>query len=483
MSAVRLIILRIVFLVAFLSHLSGIYAQNNTISGRQLVDTSDYIPSFYSGALDYNLMIAASKGYISEVDRLIEKGADVNAETDEGATPLIFAVTNNNEGVVYALLSYDPIVDKVTINKETALLIAVKNRNFEITEALIRAGADVNWTDIHDATPLHHASINGFLEIVDLLLYYNADIDTKSKEGTTPLLASVSAGYADIADLLVQNRASLEVKDNNGFTAFLMAAYYGDTLIMDLLYKKGADIYATNKSKHNALTLSISAGHTETTEYLLRIGNNWITDRKDVINPYSVASKYRRKETIEILKNNNVPGQLKLEIDQIAMTATSRFSLHDFYTGVSFSFKEPYLNGGFITGCDTKLWYTRVLIQDSENLFYQYMDKGAMAYAGIFKDFELTNNPGRVNFLFSTSLLAAYSFGNKLKGTNLFPENKLRIIPSVSFKYTKLNFSLSTGIEYMKTEYYKSGPLWFRIGCSYNHFFDNIRIKVKPIKW
>jgi ankyrin repeat protein len=483
MSAIRFNILHIFFLVALLSSHNNSWAQNNTISGKQLMDTSDYIPFFYDGALNYNLMIAASQGYFSEIDRLIEKGADVNTKTNEGATPLIFAVANNKEKAVISLLKFNPIIDKVTINNETALLIAVKNRNFRITETLIRAGADVNLTDSHGATPLNHASLNGFLEITDLLLYYDAEIDTRSEEGVSPLIASVAAGYADITDLLIQNKASLEIRDNNGFTAFLLAAYYGDTVIMDLLYKKGSDIYATNESRHNALTLSISSGHTDATKYLLRIGNKWVTAENDNFNPYNVASKYRSNETLEILKRNNVPGQLKFNIDQIAITASSRFNQNDFYSGIKFSFKEPYLNGGFVLGCDIKLWYTRILIQNSENLFYQYMDKGALAYAGFFKDFELTNNPGKVNLLLSTSLLSAYSFGNKLKGTNLSHENQFKVIPSVSFKCTKLNFSVITGLEYIKTSYYKDGPLWLRIGCSYNYYFDKVRMKVKPIKW
>ena len=33
-------------------------------------------------------MVAASKGYDQEIERLISKGADINAETEEGATPL-----------------------------------------------------------------------------------------------------------------------------------------------------------------------------------------------------------------------------------------------------------------------------------------------------------------------------------------------------------------------------------------------------------
>ena len=119
------------------------------------------------------------------------------------------------------------------------------------------------------------------------------------------------------------------------------------------------------------------------------------------------------------MKDNKIPGNLKYEIDQVDIMASSRFFVHDIYTGVSLSFKEPYLNGGIIVGCDTKLWYTRVLVKQSEHMFYQYMDKGSIFYAGLFKDFALTDYAFKGNFEFSTSLSAGYSFGNRLKGTLL----------------------------------------------------------------
>jgi len=297
------------------------------------------------------------------------------------------------------------------------------------------------------------------------------------------LLASIWSRSEEVADLLIQNGANMEARDNEGFTPFLMAALNGDTLLLDLLYKKGVDIYASNKSNHNALTLSILADQNETTRFLLKIGNKWTTSDKNVINPYSVASKYGRKETINLLKKNNVPGKLKFEIDQTAITASSRFFLHDFYSGVSLSFKEPYLNGGFITGCDMKLWYTRILVKDSEHMFHQYMDKGSFAYAGLFKDFALTDRQYGFNYAITTSLLAGYSFGNKLKGTFLAPDNKFMVIPAISFKLTKMNFSVNMGLEYLKSEFYHIGPVWLRLGCTYNYFFDNVRMKVKTLKW
>ena len=478
----KVLILRIVFFALVLVHSVSVFSQWQLSSAMTAIDTSNYLPMFYRGALEYNLMIASSKGYTSEIERLMGKGADINVETDEGATPLILAISNYKLDAVKLLLQYNPDVNTVTRNKETPLLIAVKLGNFEISEALIRAGADVDYPDKHEATPLHFASIYGYFEIADLLLYYNASIDLKSEEGFTPLLTSIWAGYPAIADLLIQSGANMEARDNDGFTPFLLSTLYGDTLLMNMLFKFGVNIYATNYSNHNALSLSILANQIEATRLLLKMGDKW-ADINNSVKPYDVASKYHRKEFIDLLEKNNIPGKINYSIDQMTITAGTKFTLHDYYTGISMSFKEPYLNSGFILGCDTKFGYTRVLIQNSEHLFYQYMERSSVAYAGLFKDFALTNHPEKLNASVSASLLAGYSFGKELKGTYNTQDNKFLLIPAASFKITKMHFSLNMSIEYTKSEYYRNGPFWGRIGISYNHFFDDVRSQFKTIKW
>jgi ankyrin repeat protein len=314
-------------------------------------------------------------------------------------------------------------------------------------------------------------------------LYYNASIDQKSDEGITPLMASIMAGHAHVADLLIQNGANMETRNNDGFTPFLMASLNGDTLIMDLLYKHHVDIYTTNKARYNALDLAISANQAEAVTYLLKIGSKWGNSSDNAVNPYTVASKYRRKDLLIVMKNNSVPGHVMYGIDQASVTLSSRFTTKDYYTGFSMSFKEPFLNGGIIAGTDMKLWYTRVLIKNTENLFHQYHDKGYLAYAGLFKDFTLYEKPFKYNILLSTTLKAGYSFGHTMKGTELAPANEFLLIPDVSVKWEIKSFSISTGLEYVKSQFYRIGPLWFRLGFSYTLFFDKIRTEVKPIKW
>lgn len=459
-------------------------AQNVVVNnGISIIDTLDYLPYYYEGALDYNLMMAASKGHDSEIERLIKKGADIDAETSEGATPLIFAVGNNMISSVRILLSHYPDINKVTSRYETALHIAVRQNNEEIAEELIRAGADVDISDRNGAAPLHYASILGYFYMTDLLLYYDADCDKKTFDGTTPLMAAIWTGFADIADLLIQNGANLEARDNMGFTPFLIASQNGDTLLMSMLLKEGVDLYEKNNKNYNALNLAIGSNNKPAVEFLLSKGDKWASTEKEGINPYQVASAFGRRDLVVLLEKNNVAGKQGLSFDEISLSASAKINIHDIFTGISLSLKEPLINLGITGGCDLKPSYTRVLIKTADNIYYQYMDKSSIVYAGLFKDFKIKENlTGRKLFL-STSLMAAYTFGNKLKGTNMTPEARLRLVPSVNLKLQINHLVVMSGLEYMNSPFYRVGPLWVRTSFSYNFYLNKVRAPVKMIKW
>ncbi len=447
------------------------------------IDTSEYLPLFYDGAIEYNLMLAASYGYTTEIDRLTKMGAEVDATTAQGATALFFAVINKRLETVKELIKCGADVNRKTIENETPLLIAARNNDLEIAELLVRYGADVDYQDRYGATSLHYASIYGFFYMVDLLVYYKADIDKKSYDGTTPLMAAIWAGYPEVADLLIQNGANMEARDDGGFTPFLIAAQNGDTLILNLLRRKGIDIYEKNQYKWDALALAIKSDQKVAVETLLKSGNKWADNDNSPVNPYYIAARYRRKEILDLLEKYNVPSKYKTEFDEAILVLSGRFNLNDFYSGFGLRFKEPLTSIGLAAGIDAKLWYTRVLVKKDEHLYMQYLDKSYTVYAGVFKDLQLTDNIYRNNFFFTGSLSAAYSFGNEFKGTTASVPGKLRIMPSVTLRYSTGNFSVFTGVEYLKTEFYRNGPFWARIGCSYNFSFDSIKDKSKDIKW
>jgi|WetSurMetagenome_2_1015567.scaffolds.fasta_scaffold00001_476 ankyrin repeat protein len=475
---------------------------NNTLVAQvSSKDTADYLPEYYDNALEYNLMIAASRGLDSEIVRLIHRGAEIEAQTQDGATSLIIAVANLRQGAVNTLLSYNADPNKATNSSETPLIIVLRKlvdlesgeQNIittaheqgclEIAESLIRYGADIDYQDNHGVTALNYASAYGSFSFVDLLIYYRADIDKRDHYGTTPLMSAIWAGYANVADLLIQNGANLEARDDDGFTPFLIAAQNGDTLMLHYLIKEGVNIYVKCGKGWDALNLCIKYNHRDAIEMLVKSGEKWSDSTNKALNHYDVAARYGRDDVYSLLEKSKLPDKYKPRINHLEVSLSAKFNPQDIYTGMSFIFREPRKNFGIQAGFDTKLWYTRVMVKMSEDLYYQYFDKSSDAYIGIFKDFHLTDHPMRSNFIFTGSLSGGYRFGNNFRGTNISPEKKFMVIPSALIKWNKRNFSIYAGLEYMNTDFYNVWPVWGRVGISYNFDFEFGKTPVKQIKW
>jgi ankyrin repeat protein len=84
----------------------------------------------------------------------LEKGANVNAKSDGGDTPLHWASKYGNDAIVSLLLEN---------------------------------GAKVNVKGEYGWTPLHYASSRGQDAVISLLLENGADVDAKKWNGETPL--------------------------------------------------------------------------------------------------------------------------------------------------------------------------------------------------------------------------------------------------------------------------------------------------------
>jgi ankyrin repeat protein len=465
--------------------LSGLQIQ---VCSQEIVsDTNQYYAilrgSDAQSNLDYALFQAASQGNILGIDWLLRHGAMVDASTMEYVTPVIFAVASREKEALMVLLKYHPDLNVVSAYNESALMVAVKNNDMEIAELLLRDSAEVNLQDRHGFTALHLSSAFGYLDMTDMLLYYDADVNIKSRDGITPLMVATYSGYADITDILLQNRARVSDADAEGFTPLMLAAQNGDTLIIDLLLNRGADIKAVNKYKYDALDLAIMMNYPEAVEYILRRTRKDAGQGNNTINPYLVASAYRRKDMIDLLRKNEIPESQSRGFDLVSFTVSGKFCLHDIYTGFSISAREARHNTGFFAGFDLKPSWTRVLVEENEKSYIQYMDKSYLAYAGILKELNLTNNVIRGNWFFTGSLAAGYSFGNEFRGTALKPESKLKIIPAAGFRYNKNAFNFLINLEYTNTDFYKIGPVWIRTGVSFDIELKNVKGSAKVIKW
>jgi len=112
------------------------------------------------------LSLAAYKGKLPFVKRLVEAGADVNLY---GWPPLIYASFNGHAAVVDYLLKKGAEVNATTDNGSTALLFAARFGHLEVVELLLQNNADPNLANERGATAIDWALKTENTDIADLL--------------------------------------------------------------------------------------------------------------------------------------------------------------------------------------------------------------------------------------------------------------------------------------------------------------------------
>lgn len=434
---------------------------------------------------EYVLLVAASQGDTNLIRRLITAGVEPDTKSDIGATPIYYAVTNQFHHAVLVLLELGVDPDIPTFRGETPLHAAIKIQNLQIAELLIRNGADMNIEDVNGATPLHYAALYGYYYETDMLLYYEADIETRAIDGTTPLMAAVMSGSFDIADILLKAGANVNSTDQGGFSPILLAAQNGDTIMTELLLLYGADLYSITKDGYNAAAIAIREGRPDYFEYLFSKGNLW--SGPEAVNLWRVTEFYRRNEMVPLLQKYQVQREKTAVLNNVSAGISFLTTNHQSFAGVSLGTRKDIKGLGVITGLDFKPFDNRILIMDDDgsgiDQLTQYVDRRNVAYAGIFKEVVVLETNPKARLLLTLTGKAAYVFGNKYPGTVLRPDHKLTFVPAVSLSYEIMGYDISIAAEYMRTEVYKSGPIWIRAGFKYNYYIGNVKTKGKSIKW
>jgi len=211
------------------------------------------------------LHIAARLGERDRIKRLLDEGADVEARTDYGATPLVFAT-----------------------------IFATDMQTFEF---LISKGADIRTQENDKSTLLHTAAAHGKLDIAKFLLTQKLDVNAKTEYESTPLHAAVANARTDLARLLLTDGAEVNPKDTLGATplhhgvelACVHFSMHGSSYldVLDLVLSKGADVNAKT-TKDAPMTSGIPSQ--------IKAGDT----------PLSIALRYahgdRNKDVVALLK-------------------------------------------------------------------------------------------------------------------------------------------------------------------------------------
>lgn len=230
------------------------------------------------------LLNSAAKDHNTDLVRyLIDYGADVNKENNDGDTPLLMALkligrdlydSVDLYNLVVYLVEHGADVNKGNNDGNTPLLEATNHRDRVLAQYLVEHGADVNKRNNRGESPLLKAIRKSNYVLINYLIEHGANVnEISSVDRNIPLVALM-----DSHDMYLQvTAADLIERSADVNRQFLLsvglhkAAYLGNYDMVKYLVEHGADVNAEGSNGETVLQI-LRRRTREIEEYLISRG-------------------------------------------------------------------------------------------------------------------------------------------------------------------------------------------------------------------
>jgi ankyrin repeat protein len=200
------------------------------------------------------LVYTASGGGRNEILKLLlDAGANPEADTPAGYSPLDAAIGYNNVEAVQLLLDHGANPNGAVQATESPLNeVFTLGKDTHIVRLLLDKAADPNARSRDGLVPLMRTSDP---EVARWLIEHKADVNARIAGGATPLM---HAGHApeEFLKVLLANGAQPDLQDTNGNTALHYAAYDSQTNSVAVLLENRANPNIQNNAGFTPLDLA-----------------------------------------------------------------------------------------------------------------------------------------------------------------------------------------------------------------------------------
>ena len=292
------------------------------------------------------LMQISYMGNVGIVTYLLEHGANVNHQNENGETALFYACHSEYDQVdIIRLLIQNGANTELTIGDHTPLMEAVEQQVLVNVRALLDGGANVNKRDEVGRTALYSSIVMGSIEIIRELLDRGADFEIPRTDSLhlTPLMRAVidndnrvdivkellerganpnarsinlrvalhfafnkaypSVPSLEIVRLLIKVMADLNLVDSLGNTALLIACSNNNNFtegVLELI-NAGADVNLANQQGETPLMKACKRNNIELVTLLLDRGANINSQNQGGDSAFIIAARGGHLDVVRAL--------------------------------------------------------------------------------------------------------------------------------------------------------------------------------------
>jgi len=194
---------------------------------------------------------AAAEGRAEMIELLLAKRANLEARDREGYTALFYAAGNTKDEdatsrtlpAARILIEHGARVNAQADDGSTPLMWAARKGELEIVRLLLSKGASVNVVDHRGRGALSYAAeARGDADTARALAAGGAPLDARDESGETPLIKACRRKRPGVALALLDLGAKVNVQDHQGQTALMVAASFGNGQTIEALLARGADL-------------------------------------------------------------------------------------------------------------------------------------------------------------------------------------------------------------------------------------------------
>ena len=159
-------------------------------------------------SLEAQLLRAVESAHLSEVRRLLARGADPNVANENGSSALAMAARYGYANIVNCLLDRRADVNIGNVKGWTPLMLAVNYQHPPIVKKLLQNGARTDLTNSRGTTALMLAAQLGNREMIRRLLNSGAATMVRNIDGSTAQDLAAKNGHEDVVSLLTEANSS-----------------------------------------------------------------------------------------------------------------------------------------------------------------------------------------------------------------------------------------------------------------------------------